>query len=278
MTFEIIHLSDLHFGNPDAHLRRKDVNNALDTLLSQINAPAAFLIISGDIIFKGEQTGYGEAADVLNTAIECHKLNRSNVFVCPGNHDIVVIKPGRSYFTSFDEWSSSVRGDKKCTFTSASARLIENDTGDFLLLNSAFHANHEFGLIDMLTVKKLLENLPTQNAVAPQRLRVAVAHHHIIPALPDDTSTTRNAYSLIQLLEKHGFTALLHGHQHAMLSLNVGAHKMRLSGVGSFGFSTPGYINSVAIYRGHEALIKTEERYGLTLDSGSGIVNILPTN
>lgn len=278
MTFEIVHLSDLHFGNPDAHLRRSEVSKALDSLLYKVNAPTSFLIISGDIIFRGERKGYSEAVEVINAAIERHKLNRSNILVCPGNHDIVKEESGRPYFTSFDEWSSSVRGDKKCTFAGASARLIENDTGDFLLINSAFHINHEFGLIDLLTVEKILKSLPIQDVAAPQRLRVAVAHHHIIPVLRDDISTTRNAYSLIQLLEKYGFSVLLHGHQHAMLSLNVGAHKMLLSGVGSFGFFTPGYINSVAIYRGQGALIKTEERYGLTLDSGSGIVKMLPTN
>ncbi len=277
MTFEFLHLSDLHFGNPDAHLSQRDVNNALDTLLNSMNAPSRFLIISGDITFQGNSNGYKEAAAVINEAIEHHKLDRSKVLVCPGNHDIVQEKEGRPYFTSFDEWSTRVRGDKECTFAGASARLIENDTGDFLLLNTAHHADHKMGLIDLKMVENLLKKLPTQDD-SSRRLRVAIAHHHLIPVLPTDTSTTRNAYPFIQLLETYGFTALLHGHQHAMLSLSVGSSKIQLSGVGSLSYSTPGYINSVAIYRGKGALINKEERFGLTLDASSGIVKILSTN
>lgn len=278
MCFEILHLSDLHFGNPNAHLRHSDVVKALDTLLSKIVAPASFLIISGDIIFQGQPHGYAEAIEAIESAIERRKLNRSNILICPGNHDIVKEPSGSLYFTSFDEWSARVRGDKKCTFAGKPARLISNDTGDFLLLNTAYHSDHKMGLVDLITVSRLLEELPAQDVSAPQRLRVAIAHHHMIPVLSGDTSTTQNAYLLIELLEKHGFSALLHGHQHAMLNLQVGQRGMVLSGVGSFGYSTAGYINSVAIYRGRGASIEKQERYGLTRDTRSGIVQILTTD
>lgn len=275
MFFEILHLSDLHFGNPDAHLRRNEVRRILDSLLSKVDAPKSFLIISGDIIFKGNREGYGEALEAINTAIEHHKLDRSRILLCPGNHDIVKKMLGQQCFTSFDEWSSGIRADKKCTFAGTSARLIENELGYFLLINTAYHLDCHMGLVDVAAVETLLNSLPPFDTDTPQRLRVAITHHHIIPVLPDDTSTTRNAYQLVQLLEKHGFSALLHGHQHAMLKINIGSHKMLLSGVGSFGFSTPGYMNSVAIYRGRSA-IETVERYGLTIDSSSGTVRILP--
>lgn len=278
MTFEILHLSDLHFGNPTAHLRRSDLSKALNSLMSRIKAHNSLIIISGDVTFKGNKEGYREATEIFNEAIDYHKFDRSNILVCPGNHDIVIEKSGRPYFTSFDEWSASIRDDKKCTFANVHAQLIENDIGNFLLLNTAHHANHEMGLVDLPSVERLLEKLPIPVDAPPTRLRVAVAHHHFIPVLPGDSSTTRNAYPLIQLLEKYGFSALLHGHQHAMLTLSVGARNLQLSGVGSFGFSTPGYINSVAIYQGEGASISKEERYGLTLDASSGVVKIQQTN
>ncbi len=278
MNFDIAHLSDLHFGNPKAHLSRKDVSNALDAVLAQLNAPASFLIISGDITFQGNQLGYDEAAVAITSAIERRKMSASNVFVCPGNHDIVIEKSGFPYFTSFDVWSTKVRSDKSCTFANSPARLIENQIGDFLLINTAHHADHKMGLVDLVAVKKVLKNVSQVPKSTPPRLRLAVLHHHIIPVLSGDTSTTQNAYELIGLLDKHGFSAVLHGHQHAMLNLMMGQNKMLLSGVGSFGYLTAGYMNSVAIYRGQEGVIESVERYGLTLDSSTGIVQILKPN
>jgi len=278
MKFDIAHLSDLHFGNPKAHLRRSDVSKALDTVLAQLKAPASLLIISGDITFQGNKEGYKEAAEAIKSAIERHHMPASNVFVCPGNHDIVIEELGNPYFTSFDAWSAQVRNDKFCTFANRPARLIKNEIGDFLLLNTAYHADHKMGLVDLAAVKELLKNESHAPKGEPQRLRVAILHHHIVPVLPEDTSTTRNAYELIGLLDKHGFSAVLHGHQHAILDLTIGQSKMRLSGVGSFGYLTAGYMNSVAVYRGQEGAIERVERYGLTLDSSTGIVQILETN
>ena len=254
------------------------MKKVLDILLSKITVPASFLVISGDITFQGHSQGYAEAIEAIESAIERRKLDRSNILVCPGNHDIVQEPSGLRYFTSFDEWSARLRGDKKCTFAGKSARLISNDTGDFLLLNTAYHADHKTGLVDLSTATRLLEELPAQVVRAPQRLRVAIAHHHMIPVLFGDISTTQNAYLLIELLEKYGFSALLHGHQHAMLNLQVGQRGMILSGVGSFGYLTAGYINTVAIYRGRGSLIEKTERYGLTRDTRSGIVQLLTTD
>lgn len=274
MSFEIVHLSDLHFGNPNAHLRRSEVDRALDALLSQATSPNSVLIISGDITFQGQKKGYREAADVISSAVKRRGLDPRNVLVCPGNHDVVKEEGGRPYFESFDEWSAGVRGDKKCTFANASARLIAHDIGDFVLLNTAYHAKYEMGLVDLRAAEKLLQGLPTHDAAVSPRLRVAVAHHHIIPVLDEDTSTTRNAYKLIKLLETYGFSGLLHGHQHAVLRLSVGKNNLLLSGVGSLGFLTAGYINSAAVYRGEGGRIDEVEYFGLTLDAPSGIVKI----
>jgi len=237
MSFEILHLSDLHFGNPAAYLSRKEAGKVLDSLLAKVNAQAVFLVISGDIVLEGNQIGYSEALAVINGAIERNKVNRSRVLLCPGNHDIVKEVNGRRYFASFDEWSAGVRGDKECTFAGMPARLIENELGCFLLINSAYHADHKIGLVDLNAVEELLRDLPTSGETTQLQMRVAITHHHMVPVLQDDASTMRNAYGLIQLLGKYSFSALLHGHQHAMLNINMEKAKMRLSGVGSFSYS-----------------------------------------
>lgn len=273
MSFEIIHLSDLHFGNPDSHLRRTDINTALDSLLSQATHPNRMLVISGDITFRGQKIGYTDATEIIGKAVRHNGINLQNVLVCPGNHDVVKEDDGHPYFESFDIWSSGLRGDKQCTFANNPVRLITNDIGDFLLLNTAYSAEHDKGTVNINDAKKLLKQLSSL-ASAPPKLRIAIAHHHMIPVQEDDLSTTRNAYMLIKLLDEYGFTALLHGHQHAMLKLGAGESNLLLSGIGSFNFFTPGYINSAAIYRGEKDKINEIDYFGITLDTPEKIVKI----
>jgi len=274
MNVDILHLSDLHFGNPARHLRRRDVAQALDTLFSLLTATTSLVIVSGDITFQGRKEGHIEAADALAEAIDRQKLERTNVFLCPGNHDLVRETDGVASFASFDICSALVRRDKRCTFTGNSAQLIEHSSADILLLNSAHHLDHQFGLVDIPEVDRLLKTLPSEKDSRVGRLRLAVIHHHMIPVLSEDVSAIRNSYPLLTRLQRHGFSALLHGHQHALLGLNIGDSNMLLSGVGSFGFSTPGFINSAAIYRCSEGSIQSAEHFGLSLDASSGVVRI----
>lgn len=278
MAFDILHLSDLHFGNPEAHLRRREIDAAFDALLSQLNGPNSLVVISGDITFKGQQKGYDEAKDVIVSAINRRKISKTSVLVCPGNHDVVEERASLPYFTSFDAWSTGLRSDKRCTFAGNPVRLVENEAGTFLLVNSAYHANYAFGHVSLSHVEGLLQKLSPPEPGKPLPLRVAITHHHVIPVLDEDTSTTRNAYSFIKLLERYGFSALLHGHQHAMLHLQVGQGNMLVSGIGSPTFSTPGYMNTAAIYRGEDGAIEQMERFGLSLDSHSGIFKVEPVN
>lgn len=277
MSFELVHLSDLHFGNPRAHLTGNQVSKALDTIFSQVSAKNAFLIISGDVTLQGRAEGYEEAFDVISGAVDRHGIPRSNVLACPGNHDIVIEQPGKRHFSSFDAWSSRIRADTQCTFAGSPVRLVQHQAADFLLFNTAYHLDHTKGLADLREAERLLKMLAPKLGESENRPRIAIAHHHMIPVSDDDTSTTRNAYGLLSLLEKYDFSALLHGHQHAMQNLFIGDKKMRISGIGSFGFLTAGFMNTAAIYRGNQGIIETIEYLGLTLDTDSGVVSISPT-
>lgn len=275
MPFDILHLSDLHFGNPDGHLKRSDVATALETLLNEC-ADTTYLVISGDITFRGRQEGYRDAKEALQTALERAKLSSKNVIVCPGNHDLIVETAGRQLFRTFDEWSSGLRGDKDCTFAQSPVRILRVEAADFVLINTAHHGSWEFGQVDTRELDRALSELPPLSTTS-QRPRIAVLHHHLVPVLVDDTSTIRNAYEVLALLQEHGCTMVLHGHQHAILSLQLGAQCMQISGVGSFGFNSPGVINSGAVYTIDGTEIKVRRRFGITLDVKERVVTVQPT-
>jgi 3',5'-cyclic AMP phosphodiesterase CpdA len=276
MNVEIVHLSDLHFGDPKQPISKRDLGDVLGSIFGRVDAKNCHLVISGDITLRGDRSGYRDAGEVISAAITKHNVNKKNIYVCPGNHDIVKETPSNPFFTSFDIWSTGLRGDKHCTFAGQSVRLVRSEIVDYLLINTSFHADREFGLVDYEEVNKQLTTLAKQNQEGNNRLRIAITHHHFVPVLAEDTSTTRNAHKVLTLLEKYGFSMLLHGHQHARLNLKIGQKQMHISGVVSFGQATPGYINGAAIYRGTEAGINTIDYYGISLDVDGKLTHLAP--
>lgn len=237
MTLTILHVSDLHFGDPKAALNREDVSRVIRGLLARAG-PNVLLVLSGDISFKGREQGYIEARDALLSALEAYDIPRNRIIVCPGNHDVVKSTAGWSPFKAFDAWSANLRNDKRCTFSADSCRRVNCSDADFLVINSAYHGDIEYGLVDLTNLDSVLANMVAEPS--PGSPRIAVLHHHLVPfSGHDDKSTTRNAYQVLKRLIKHGFSLVLHGHQHALLELGVGDGSMKLCGVGSFRYITP---------------------------------------
>jgi len=272
MILKLAHLSDLHFGNPKGHLRRTHLEQILSKIIIELSTDS-YLVISGDITFQGQPIGYAEALEAFKLAIGRAQFSEKRIILCPGNHDLVKESAGRSNFATFDEWSSSLRNDRACTFANRSVRHICYDTVDFLILNSAYHGDHTYGMIDRSTLQEEIRALD-QKSPAGKRPRIAVLHHHLIPVLENDVSVTRNAYGLIETLQKRGFTLILHGHQHAMLQLVLGKERLQISGTGSFGYNTPGYINTLSTFAFSASDNVIATRYGISLDTPAGIVKL----
>lgn len=264
MTTTLLHISDLHFGDPKGVLNRQEVKQVLGALLRK-TGPDVFAVISGDISFKGQAQGYVDARNALFEVLDEAKVRRDRVIVCPGNHDVVKLATSASPFEAFDIWSVALRRDKHCTFSTDSCRSFTSTEVDFLLINSAYHGDIEFGLVDLRKMEAVLSNM---DAAPIQDLpRVAVLHHHLVPFSREDTSTTRNAYQVLTLLAKHGFSLVLHGHQHALLELGVGVDSMKVHGVGSFRYITPGFVNGATVYRIDESKHINAEHYAISKDA-----------
>ncbi|MDQ8033813.1 MAG: metallophosphoesterase, partial [Bordetella sp.] len=111
MTTTLLHISDPHFGDPKGVLSRQEVSQVLLALLHK-TGPDVFVVLSGDISFKGQAQGYVEAREALSQVFEETKVRRDRLIVCPGNHDVVKCETGVSLFEPFDAWGVSLRSDK----------------------------------------------------------------------------------------------------------------------------------------------------------------------
>ena len=265
MTKTLVHISDLHFGDPKGVHNRDDVARVVRALL-QTAGPGALLLLSGDISFKGEERGYAEASEALSQAVNDVGFPRTQIVVCPGNHDVVVSAPGGSPFSAFDAWSANLRGDKRCTFSGDhSCRRVTFPEADFLVINTAYHADLEYGFVDLPKMESVLAEMGMMPVSGQPR--IALLHHHLIPFARNDHSTTRNAYAVLSALVRHGFALVLHGHQHALLELGIGDGSLKICGVGSFRYVTPGFVNGASIYRFDEKGQVSTQHYAISKDA-----------
>lgn len=264
MTKALVHISDLHFGDPKGVLNRHDVGRVVRALLQKAGR-GALLMLSGDISFKGGERGYAEASEALLQVVDAEGFTRNKIIVCPGNHDVVVSATGSSPFFAFDAWSATLRGDKRCTFSNDSCRRVTFPEADFLVINTAHHADFEYGFVDLPKMESLLAEMGT-TPVSGQP-RIALLHHHLIPFARSDHSTTRNAYAVLSALVRHGFALVLHGHQHALLELGIGDGSLKICGVGSFRYVTPGFVNGASIYRFDEKDRVSTQHYAISRDA-----------
>ncbi|MES2280187.1 MAG: metallophosphoesterase [Pseudomonadota bacterium] len=97
----ILHLSDIHFRleeivtplDPNAHLRNTLVRDAEAMCVKLGKFPQAILI-SGDIAFAADTKEYEFARAWLELLVERCKCKLEDVFIVPGNHDVVRSKAG----------------------------------------------------------------------------------------------------------------------------------------------------------------------------------------
>ncbi len=91
----ILHLSDIHFKEPDCHnldtdpehpVRKALVNNIRDRVetLGSIDA----ILVSGDIAFKGHPEEYNVAYEWLKGICDVSGCHPKSIFTVPGNHDV----------------------------------------------------------------------------------------------------------------------------------------------------------------------------------------------
>ncbi|MCV4270454.1 metallophosphoesterase family protein [Pseudomonas capsici] len=240
MPTSIIHISDTHFGDPSPTYDRETIKRALIRKINEINSEK-ILIISGDITYKSSQQGYRDAERFFSEVIDACKISRSNIVSCPGNHDIA---SSGEPFKEFDRFIYTLRRDNAIEFAKNSSSLLTIHDICFLLVNSAAHLDHRYGIIPD-SVFSLLD----QNTTTLQRCtsKIAITHHHLIGQELNDTSTTRNSYRFLYHLDQLGFNYILHGHQHSKLDLVVGQNKIRILSARSMSYHGRGLNNGITI-------------------------------
>lgn len=236
---KLIHITDPHFDDRTATYSVEKVRQALVKSIKEI-AGDKILLVSGDVTFQGKSSGYESARQFFEHILTECEIPRPYIIACPGNHDI---QPEAPWFAGFNSFIYSLRRDRACTFGDTYEQVVEINDFLFLIANSAFHGNHQHGLIADSTLDKIRQLKYTD----PHRKKILICHHHLVGIHPSDISAIRNAHQLLAELSDSDFSAVVHGHQHCESILLTGKNTIPIISGRSLNYHDRGVHNGLNI-------------------------------
>lgn len=239
----IVHISDIHFNADGGDLNpARALELASKAILREdLDWENCILILSGDFTTCGNKIGFNTASHYIHEYLLSDKMKFSSVLVCPGNHDIT--DTGRS-FHEFNKFAFDITDDSAQTFTAARTICSVSRLGyQFVLVNSAHHADHTYGNVNLEQLRDVLE------ASTPDEPIILVVHHSPISSRYGGHGL-EHSYELLTLASHHKVVLLLHGDIHSNQILTVGSAGTKVLGVGSLGFPPdPNMSNQFAMYK-----------------------------
>jgi len=226
----IVHISDLHFGDDFGFPESAKVGETplLDILtqdIERLGVKPAIVIVSGDITTRFDTDAMlGPALDFLLSLAEAWDLQRNQVVIVPGNHDIPLHKFNAQNYSHERMYRIFLQNFYDARTETVNIRRLMLESGltlEVLLLNSVRLRTpelKEYGYAEWPLCEPLLKSVEVPKGT----VRIAVLHHHLVPAplveIPDPKgaplSVTIDAGQIIEGLQRFGFSFVFHGHQH----------------------------------------------------------------
>jgi len=233
----LLQIADIHINdqNPSALSSDRCLELMHKKILEKVPSGTSIKVaLCGDIVFQGRKYGYSMANDFLNKMVDTLPYD-IDFAICPGNHDIVPGDPN-----PFNEFNRFLFNFKKSTQASFGARssvaVMDEVEFELILLNTAYHGDHKYGLVD---IDKYVEALSNSGIN-----KVVVMHHNFMQLTNDDRSTIGNAYEFLNISLQNNVRTILHGHGHIQNTMTFGQNQLKSIGVGSLLYTPrPNYNN-----------------------------------
>jgi predicted phosphodiesterase len=253
--FGIIQLSDLQFGENHRFNNPSDFVSKLQDDIKEISSEyevrPLYIVLSGDITEKAQQSEFQEAVYILEGFSDNLKIDRMKILSVPGNHDVnwdfadnsqkvgddqLKFHPYNSFVLNI---TNSKDGPTKDCYPRIKDRLnLGLDSSldlEFLLLNSCEKEErlHHEGYV---CPKKLQKTLQTPKE--GERLKIAILHHPLYPSTTEKDSVIENASDIESILACHKYNIVLTGHVHKgsiNAKINDSEHQIIIASCGSTG-------------------------------------------
>lgn len=247
----VLCLSDLHFGEDYAFLRRGEISAIGDTRKTLADClfqdlerlgfsnDIAAVIVTGDFITKGN---WNDA--VRNEALEefTHLSNRlgidkTNIIAVPGNHDIVRSSTAQNQGTPYTTVDKQTDYSHETMFRTFVEKLadrswkdplnytkricLEEVDLDICVINSCVITNTnwtEYGYAGKFGIEAIDSLIDIKSERV--HFRFLALHHHLLPVATVNTpnssgvSLTLDASLILSAAQRAGVHVAIHGHQH----------------------------------------------------------------
>jgi predicted phosphodiesterase len=234
----VLHLSDLHLTSDTSVLKNIDSEQFKAELLKKITEyneknKIDFVVVTGDIIFKGNVQDFGLAKNFFKEIENTLSLGPDKLIFVPGNHDGIrfpeyngkIVTDNQTFqahiLTRFSDFCRFSRSFDRCTYKKISGtdahrsfdvRNVEiNGTKiRFILLNSALYYNQKGEYKKLIITNYQLENvLANCKTNFDPDITIALMHHPLDWLNPNDKQDLMRYFK-----DKLKIDILLHGHTH----------------------------------------------------------------
>jgi len=283
MDFGILHLSDIHFGrhHVESEIEREplyldndyesELNKIIEDLkiLKNKGAPIDYILITGDLTETSSPNEYKTLKKFLSGIINFAKINKRNVLLIPGNHDVnrnlcqsarlraqaLNEKFEKPYFEKFEiyknffndfygdvEWPSNIppyKFNREKLFVNF---IFPENNVLFCGLNSSIDESEispHYGNIGIAQLSKAISEIDLYDE-NNEYLRIVLMHHNFLRASHIDDENLKDSDELLPLLVSNYFKIILHGHHHKDQEtiLGKGNEALRVLATGSAGLDS----------------------------------------
>ncbi len=269
-SINIAIVSDLHIGSKarandlcpemNAEAVDTDYRRRFAQFVRRVKLTANYLVIPGDVSDCAKPNEFTLASEVVGQIAPSLGVRLKHVLFIPGNHDVdwsvmradPTDRTGVRRQQRYDPLRQSTKLFRRILRQGRPSLLEEPyftvwEFSDLVAVgyNSAWHddpakSNH-YGLIHNDAIAALEECFAGLD-LSPSRVRMFIVHHHPVQysdPVPDDPdfSIMVNAGGLVDLLHKHHFDLMVHGHKHApnfRIHRTNARHPLVIVGSGSF--------------------------------------------
>lgn len=90
VKMKILHISDFHLSEPQGFneiLSKSFYDEYIFKLKDALSEAPELIVITGDIVDKGNASNYAHAKLIIDYLIDTLKIEKDKILICPGNHD-----------------------------------------------------------------------------------------------------------------------------------------------------------------------------------------------
>jgi orotate phosphoribosyltransferase/3',5'-cyclic AMP phosphodiesterase CpdA len=292
MNKAIIHISDLHVSlhetlkkapiDCNSFLTTNTVDGEIDNFISEFTNKIKkqfkdydlYLIISGDIADKAIIEEFISAEKIINKIITELKIDKNNILIVPGDHDInrddcetahqkgIRESDTRKSYEYFDEKFQNFKSFYEGFYEGKKTFVTNKSVIDHIVFNSeklvivGLNSNYKIdydGGNGFFHIENLKEDLKNLMIDFPDFSVMAVFHHNIFASYDNKMvgqwdNCDSNRLAVFKVFEGLGINTLLYGNEHTRCSFYNSNHKLTYSDSGVFANSKQSPTPSFKVY------------------------------